>query len=62
MIEQALHKHLQSNKDTLLPFLATYGDALAIFNQEAPADQDGGWGAGPQYGRVVFAVDLQGEP
>lgn len=62
MIEQALLKHLQAQREILLPFLATYGEAMAIFNQEAPADKDGGWGKGPQYGRVVFAVDLQGNP
>lgn len=62
MIEQALIQHLQAQGEILLPFLATYGDAMAIFNQEAPADKDGGWGEGPQYGRIVFAVDLQGNP
>ena len=35
---------------------------MAIFNQEAPADRDELWGDGNQYGRIVFAVDLQGDP
>lgn len=62
MIEQALYQHLQEQEGILLPYLATYGDAMAIFNQEAPADNDEAWGIGPQYGRIVFAVDLQGDP
>lgn len=61
MIEQALFEHLQE-QDDLLPFLATYGGKKAIFNQEAPADVDPGWAAGPQYGRIVFYVNLQGDP
>lgn len=61
MIEQALYKHLLEQA-SLAPFLAEYNGSLAIFNQEAPSDADDLWGAGPQYGRVVFAVDLQGDP
>lgn len=61
MIEQALYQHLQA-QESLQPFMATYKNKMAIFNQEAPADKDGGWGRGSQYGRVVFAVDLQGDP
>lgn len=61
MIEQALYEHLQEQED-LLPFLATYGNKMAIFNQEAPADTDPGWASGPQYGRIVFYVNLQGDP
>lgn len=61
MIEQALYEHLQE-QESLRPYLAEYGGKMAIFNQEAPADADQAWGEGPQYGRVVFAVDLQGDP
>lgn len=61
MIEQALYKHLR-DQDALLPFLAYYGKHLAVFNQKAQPDTDLGWEDGPQYGRLVFAVDLQGEP
>lgn len=64
MIEQALLQHLRS-QDDLRPFLATYGDdgrTMAIFNQKASDDRDALWGEGPQYGRIVFAVDLQGDP
>ena len=61
MIEQALYQHLQA-QDALLPYLATYASKMAIFNQEAPADVDPNWEAGHQYGRIVFAVDLQGDP
>ena len=62
MIEQALYEHLQAKDYLLLPYLATYSDRMAIFSQEAPADNDSFWGEGPQYGRIVFAVDLQGDP
>lgn len=61
MIEQALYEHLKSQA-VLMPYLATYNNALAIFNQEAPTDMDKLWNDGPQYGRVVFAVDLEGDP
>lgn len=62
MIEQSLRAHLQAQEDLLLPYLATYGKEMAIFNQEAPADTDRNWGRGPQYGRIVYAVDMQGDP
>ena len=61
MIETALSQHLQE-QEALLPYLATYANKMAIFNQEAPADTDPFWGDGPQYGRIVFSVDLQGDP
>lgn len=61
MIEQALYNHL-SAQESLAPYLATYADKLAVFNQEAPADEDGLWGYGSQYGRIVFVEDIQGDP
>lgn len=61
MIEQALYEHLKA-QPALAEFLATYDKAPAVFSQEAPADTDPLWGAGPQYGRIVFAEDLQGDP
>lgn len=61
MIEQALLTHLSAQTE-LTDFLAVYADEPAVFNQEAPADTDKGWEPGPQYGRIVFAVDLQGDP
>ena len=61
MIEQALYQHLQAQED-LRPYLAEYDTKMAIFNQEAPADSDALWGDGPQYGRIVYSVDLQGDP
>ena len=61
MIEESLGNHLRGQKD-LTDFLTTYADKPAIFSQEAPHDEDDLWGAGPQYGRIVFAVDLQGDP
>jgi hypothetical protein len=61
MIEQALYEHLQEQA-ALRPYLTEYNDRLAVFNQEAPADADKLWKDGPQYGRIVFAVDIQGDP
>ena len=61
MIETALYQHLMAS-ESLRPFLATYANELAIFNQEAPSDIDGGWGRGSQYGRIVYNVDLTGDP
>ena len=61
MIETALYQHLQSQA-VLDPFMATYNGQKAIFNQEAPADTDDLWGDGSQYGRLVFSVDLTGDP
>lgn len=61
MIEQALYQHLQE-QESLRPYLAEYAGKMAIFNQTAPSDKDDDWGDGPQYGRIVFSVDLQGDP
>lgn len=61
MIEQALYEHLKAQEE-LLPFLATYANKPAIFSQEAPPDNDKNWGPGPQYGRIVFSVDIKGDP
>lgn len=61
MIEQALYEHLLL-QDALEPYLATYDGMPAVFSQEAPADTDSLWGDGPQYGRIVFTIDLQGDP
>lgn len=58
MIEEALYKHLQSQTDILGPYLATHNGKMAIFNQEAPTDEDEGWANESQYGRIVFALDL----
>lgn len=61
MIEQALYEHLIAQAN-LAQYLTTYNGKPAIFNQEAPADTDALWGDGPQYGRIVFAVDIKGDP
>lgn len=60
MIEQALYDHLKAQEE-LMPFLASYQGVPAIFMQEAPADNDKDWDPGPQYGRIIFSVDLQGD-
>ena len=61
MIEQALYEHLKARPE-LSERLATYNKVPAVFNQEAPADTDPLWGKGPQYSRIVFAEDIQGDP
>lgn len=61
MIEAALYEHLQGQA-SLSPYLALYAGKPAIFNQEAPSDMDTLWGDGPQYGRIVFAEDIEGDP
>lgn len=61
MIEQALYQHLQE-QESLRPFLAEYASQMAIFNHCAPSDKDEAWGDGQQYGRIVFTVDLSGDP
>ena len=61
MIEQALYEHLIAQAD-LAQYLTTYAGKPAVFNQEAPADNDPLWNDGPQYGRIVFAVDIKGDP
>lgn len=62
MIEAALYQHLQSQTEQLDEHLAKYAGKMAIFNQEAPADNDGGWEDKSQYGRIVFALDLSEDP
>ena len=61
MIEQALYEHLIA-QESLTQYLTTYDGIPAVFNQEAPADRDALWRDGPQYGRIVFAVDIKGDP
>lgn len=61
MIEQALYEHFQG-QDILSSYLAVYGGKMAIFSQEAPNDKDSNWESDSQYGRIVFLVDLQGDP
>lgn len=61
MIEEALLNHLRGQEE-LSDFLTTYAGKAAVFSQEAPPDEDDLWAAGPQYGRIVFTVDLQGDP
>lgn len=57
MIESTLYQHLQSCA-ALKPYLTAYAGAMAIFNQEAPADKDPLWMDGPQYGRIIFYVEI----
>lgn len=63
MIEPILQLHLQKHAELLAPHLATYADRMAIFNQEAPEDTDEYWEEEEsQYGRIVYAVDLNDDP
>lgn len=59
MIEEVIYTHMQDNGNDLGPFLATYANKMAIFNQEAPKDTDSAWNQGSQYGRIVFLVDMR---
>lgn len=61
MIEEALRNHLIQQEE-LTDHLTTFAGVPAVFSQEAPADNDDKWGPGAQYGRIVFAVDIQGDP
>ena len=61
MIEQALREHLIAQEE-LTDYLGRYAEQPAVFSQEAPADTDEKWAPGQQYGRIVFAVDIQGDP
>jgi len=60
MIEKSLYEHLIAQEE-LAKHLARYQCRPAVFSQEAPADMDEDWCDGSQYGRIVFAVDLQGD-
>ncbi len=61
MIDKAIYEHLLSDRE-LSGLLTSYGGKPAVFNQEAPPDTDALWAGGPQYGRIVFALDFQGDP
>lgn len=61
MIEEALYEHLIAQEE-LAAYLGVYADRPAIFGQEAPADIDEKWSPGLKYGRVVFDVDIHGDP
>lgn len=61
MIEAQVREHL-IKQEALSPYMATYAGAMAVFNQEAPPDTDKGWGSGSQYGRIVFYINMQGDP
>ncbi len=61
MIEQAIYKHLLSCSE-LAPYLTEYAEKTAVFFQQAPPDTDLLWRNGAQYGRIVFAIDAEGDP
>lgn len=57
MIEQSIYEHLTGALGG--SGFAQYGGKPAVFSQNAPADTDPGWAAGPQFPRLVFAVDWE---
>ncbi len=61
MLDKAIYEHLV-NAPELAPLLTSYAGKAAVFNQEAPADTDPNWADGAQYGRIIFALDVQGDP
>jgi len=61
MIDKAIYAHLCANSE-LSTLLTRYAGKPAIFHQEAPADTDPLWANGPQYGRLIFALDVQNDP
>ncbi len=61
MLDKAIYEHLSGNTE-LAPMLTRYAEKPAVFSQEAPADTDPGWADGEQYGRIIFALDVQGDP
>ncbi len=61
MIEQTIYKHLLSCGE-LASYLTEYAEKPAIFFQKAPPDTDSLWQDGAQYGRIVFAIDAEGDP
>lgn len=61
MIEQAVYEHLKAQPE-LTDFLTTHAGEPAVFHRKAPDDADPYWATGPHYGRVVFDVDLKGDP
>lgn len=57
MIEQSIYKHLLDALST--SGFAQYNGKPAVFGQNAPADTDPAWAAGPQFPRLVFAVNWE---
>ncbi len=61
MIDKVIYEHLSQNQK-LANLLTGYSGKPAVFNQEAPSDTDPLWQEGPQYPRIVFALDILGDP
>ncbi len=61
MIEQTMHDYLQGC-EALEPYLASYDDKMAIFNLEAPTDEDPFWAPDSQYGRMVNELNMTDDP
>ncbi len=61
MLDKAIYEHLSGSPE-LLPLLTRYAEKPAVFSQEAPADTDPRWDDREQYVRIIFALDVQGDP
>lgn len=60
MLEELIRERITGCKG-LIPLLAVYSDAPAVFYQRAAPDASGGW-QGAQAPRIDFIVDMQAEP
>ncbi len=61
MLDKAIYEHLSGSPE-LASMFARYAEKPAVFSQKAPADTDPLWTDKLQYGRIIFALDVQGDP
>ncbi len=61
MLDKAILEHLSHNTE-LASMLTQYDGKPAVFSQEVPTDAAAKWADGAQYGRIVFALGVQGDP
>lgn len=57
-LKQLIYKRLVENED-LTGRLAKFYDSPAVFDTEAPSDQDEGWNGKTQYPRCDYIIDMQ---
>ena len=60
-LEELIYSRV-SSVDYGNPGLASFDGAPAIFFGPCPEDTDRGWGAGRQYPRISYGLDLRGDP
>lgn len=61
MIEQIIYEFISGNEE-ITKHLATYADTPAVFMNQAPLDNLELWGNGPQYPRIIYELNMQGNP